>query len=191
MKRNLQSLGVLFAIVCCTLAYATTSNGTKLFKQFNSSVKQLVGVADDSNKLKIKNNLKLPESVIARALQQVQPAKSCRKLLKARAINNNDYYIDTLWYHNNCPNKESKLTNALTTQATFGENSEIIMHTDKEVLSYAITATDLEQKNYAWTTKKGMSYNLCGDIKSESPCTIKPCLAYLQDNSLYLLAELI
>ena len=186
MKRNLQSLGVLFAIVCCTLAYATTSNGTKLFKQFNSSVKQLVGVTDDSNKLKIKNNLKLPESVIARALQQVQPAKSCRKLLKARAINNNDYYIDTLWYHNNCPNKESKLTNALTTQATFGENSEIIMHTDKDVLSYAITATDLEQKNYAWTTKKGMSYNLCGDIKSESPCTIKPCLAYLQDNSLYV-----
>lgn len=180
-------MGVLFAIVCCTLAYATTNNGTKLFKQFNSSVKQLVGVADDSNKLKFKNNLKLPESVIARALQQVQPSKSCRKLLKAPAINNNDYYIDTLWYHNNCPNKENKLTSVLfNTETTFGENSEIIMHTDTLTLNYGITATDLDQNYYAWVTKKGMTYNLCGDIKSESPCTIKPCLVYLQDQNLYI-----
>lgn len=185
MKKTLLTLSVFLAVICCTLAYAATRQGSlALFDNSSVSTSETKSTTVENERNTSghtpMHGMQINQEALHRATSRVSTpeAKMTRKAASSRQSNVEEVIVD-LWntatqiYPINDGGSFDASTNTLSFYGSSESTNQIFTNLN-------------ENGNYGWYAIGGQTYQFTGTLTSNSDATVFPCIVYHNGNGLYI-----
>lgn len=185
MKKTLLTLSVFLAVICYTLAYAATGQGSlALFDNSSVSATETKSTTVDNERNTLvrtpMHGMQINLESLHRATSRVAilEAKMPRKVASSRQNNVEEVVVD-LW------NTAFQIY-MLNDGATFDSETNTISFPGSVASSNQIFMAVSEEGNYGWNAIGGQTYNFTGTLTSNGNADVYPCIIYHNGNGLYI-----
>lgn len=183
MKKTLLTFSVFLAVICCTLAYAATGQGSSALSKKTSAHDVRSLNVTNSEKMRDaitpKQNLQINTEEIRRALSRIASTETRKSRTSSSHQNNVEEIIVDLW---NDVTQITPLNNGGSFDAT---TNTLSFPGSSETTNQIFTDVDSDG-NYGWCAVADQTYQLSGTLASDSAAVVSPCIIYHNGNGLYI-----
>lgn len=179
MKKSLLTSSVCIAVLCCTLAYASTGQGSStlfgIIGASNDSSQPVAEVTNPARSAGILKDMKISGESLLLAKSHVPSAPARRLAAQSDSVSqgNVEEHVFDLW--------RSAYDIVCSDGVYYDRATDSISFNGASTNHIFIGATSTN--NYAWRGQAGLTYHFKGELKSDGAATVSPCVCYVNEST--------